>query len=175
MNCQPALFAAKQGRRSRPCRFCFICPEEREKILDLYAGCGSFTFALAKVGIVHAVESHAPALKALELSAGRAGLGGRITTEVRDLDRQPLMGKELSKFDAILFDPPRAGAREQARFLSESDVPVIIAISCNPATFGRDAAVLIDGGYNLERVMPVDQFTWSDHVEVAAIFRKDPK
>lgn len=170
----PFLQPSKEGEIALV-EFALSALRNEKKILDLYAGCGSFTFALAKVGIVHAVESHAPALKALELSAGRAGLGGRITTEVRDLDRQPLMGKELSKFDAILFDPPRAGAREQARFLAESDVPVIIAISCNPATFGRDAVALIEGGYTLERVMPVDQFTWSDHVEVAAIFRKDPK
>lgn len=167
----PFLQPSKDGETALV-NFALSALNHEKKILDLYAGCGSFTFALATVGIVHAVESHAPALKSLELSAGRAGLGGRITTEVRDLDRQPLMGKELSRFDAILFDPPRAGAREQTRFLAESDVPLIIAISCNPATFGRDAAILIEGGYEIEKIMPVDQFTWSDHVEVAAIFRK---
>lgn len=170
----PFLQPSKDGENALV-EFALSALNEEKKILDLYAGCGSFTFALAQKGVVHAVESHAPALKALELSAGRAGLGGRITTEVRDLDRQPLMDKELAKYDAVLFDPPRAGAREQARCLADSDIPLIIAISCNPATFGRDAATLREGGYRIERVLPVDQFTWSDHVEVAAILRKDVK
>ncbi|MDV7339983.1 class I SAM-dependent RNA methyltransferase [Terasakiella sp. A23] len=144
-----------------------------KKILDLYAGCGSFTFVLAEKAIVHAVESNGAALKTLELSAGRNKMGGRITTEVRDLSRQPLMGKELEKYDALLFDPPRAGAKEQAEEIAQSDIPLVIAISCNPATFARDAAALIDGGYSLDKVIPVDQFTWSAHVEVAAIFTKN--
>jgi len=152
--------------------FALSCLDKEKKILDLYAGCGSFTFALATKGIVHAVESNPAALKSLELSAGRAGIGGRITTETRDLSRQPLMGKELEKFDAILFDPPRAGAKEQAVEIAKSNIPVVIAISCNPSTFGRDAAAMIEGGYTLEKVMPVDQFTWSAHVEIAAVFRK---
>lgn len=143
-----------------------------KKILDLYAGCGSFTFALAKHAIVHAVESHEPAIKALERAAGRANMGGRITTEVRDLSRQPLMGKELAKFDAILFDPPRSGAKEQAEAIADCPVKTVIAISCNPATFGRDIAQLIEGGYQLKRLVPVDQFTWSAHIEVAAILEK---
>jgi 23S rRNA (uracil1939-C5)-methyltransferase len=154
--------------------FALSALSDEKKILDLYAGCGSFTFALAKHGIVHAVESYAPAMKALERSAGRANLGGRISCEVRDLDRQPLMGKELSKYDAVLFDPPRAGAQAQAEELAKSNIALIIAISCNPATFSRDAQALINGGYMLEKLMPVDQFVWSDHVEVAAIFSKTP-
>ena len=99
-------------------------------------------------------------------------MGGRITTEVRDLTRQPLMGKELEKFDAVLFDPPRAGAKEQAEELAKSNIALIIAVSCNPTTFARDAAALLEGGYKLEKVVPIDQFTWSAHVEVLAIFKK---
>lgn len=168
----PFLQPSKQGEDALVDLALSALSGKEKKILDLYAGCGSFTFALAQKSIVHAVESNAAALKALELSAGRNKLGGRITTEVRDLSRQPLMGKELDKFDALLFDPPRAGAKEQAEEIARSKVPLVIAISCNPATFARDAAALIDGGYTLEKVVPVDQFTWSAHVEVAAIFRK---
>lgn len=168
----PFLQPSKDGENALV-GFAISALSAEKKILDLYAGCGSFTFALAKKGIVHAVESNPAALKALELSAGRAGLGGRITTEVRDLSRQPLMGKELDKYGAVLFDPPRAGAKEQAVELAKSNIPLVIAISCNPSTFARDAAALLEGGYNLERVVPVDQFTWSAHVEVAAIFRKE--
>ncbi|WP_135075657.1 RsmD family RNA methyltransferase [Terasakiella sp. SH-1] len=167
----PFLQPSKEGEQALV-DFALSALSGEKKILDLYAGCGSFTFALATKGIVHAVETNEAALKALELSAGRASLGGRITTEVRDLDRQPLMGKELDKYDAVLFDPPRAGAREQAEALAESNIPLIIAISCNPATFGRDANALLKGGYHIDKLMPVDQFIWSDHVEVAAIFRK---
>ncbi len=167
----PFLQPSKQGEE-RLVEFALSALSGEKKVLDLYAGCGSFTFALAQKAIVHAVESNGAALKALERSAGRADLGGRITTEVRDLSRQPLMGKELAKYDAVLFDPPRAGAREQSVELAKSDIPLIIAISCNPATFARDAQSLIEGGYRLEEVLPVDQFTWSDHVEIAALFRK---
>lgn len=147
--------------------------DAEKKILDLYCGCGSFTFALAQKAIVHGVEANPTAIKALELSAGRGAMGGRITTEVRDLTRQPLMGKELEKFDAVLFDPPRAGAKEQAEELAKSNIALIIAVSCNPTTFARDASALIEGGYKLEKVVPIDQFTWSAHVEVLAIFRKN--
>ncbi|NVK20245.1 MAG: class I SAM-dependent RNA methyltransferase [Methylocystaceae bacterium] len=169
---QPFLQPSKQGEDALVNLAVSALSGKEKKILDLYAGCGSFTFALAEKAIVHAVESNAAALKTLELSAGRNKMGGRITTEVRDLSRQPLMGKELEKYDAVLFDPPRAGAKEQAEEIARSDIPLVIAISCNPATFGRDAAALIEGGYRLEKVVPVDQFTWSAHVEVAAIFRK---
>lgn len=169
---QPFLQPSKQGEDALVDLALSALSGKEKKILDLYAGCGSFTFALAEKAIVHAVESNAAALKTLELSAGRNKMGGRITTEVRDLSRQPLMGKELDKYDAVLFDPPRAGAKEQAEEIARSNIPLVIAISCNPATFGRDAAALIEGGYILEKTVPVDQFTWSAHVEVAAVFRK---
>jgi len=143
------------------------------KMLDLYAGCGSFTFVLAETGTVHAVEANEAALKAMERSAGHAGIGGQITTETRDLSRQPLMDKELEDVDLLVFDPPRAGAKEQAEEIAKSAIPTVIAISCNPATFARDARALVDGGYRLDKIMPVDQFTWSSHVEVAAVFYKD--
>jgi 23S rRNA (uracil1939-C5)-methyltransferase len=93
-----------------------------------------------------------------------------VTTERRDLFANPLTASELSRFDAVVFDPPRAGAREQSTRIAESGVPTVVAVSCNPATFARDARILTDGGYRLERVTPVDQFVWSAHVELVARF-----
>ena len=109
---------------------------------------------------------------AIEGAAARANLAGRITSETRDLDRRPLLAKELERFDAVVFDPPRAGARRQAETLAESSVPRIVALSCNPGTFARDARILIDGGYAMGQVQPIDQFLWSAHVEMAAVFRR---
>ena len=93
-----------------------------------------------------------------------------VTAARRDLFTDPLTAPELSRFDAVVFDPPRAGAREQAARIAESSVPTVVAVSCNPATFARDARILTDGGYRLERVIPVDQFVWSAHVELVARF-----
>jgi len=95
-----------------------------------------------------------------------------IETKVRDLFREPLSAKELESFDAVVLDPPRAGAAAQAVALAASRVAIVAAISCNPATLARDARILIDGGYRLERVTPIDQFLYSPHVEAVAIFRR---
>ena len=95
-----------------------------------------------------------------------------VTVEHRDLDRNPLPVEALAKYRAIVFDPPRAGAARQVVALAASSVPVIASISCNPATFARDAAMLIAGGYRLERVVPVDQFVWTPHLELVAVFRR---
>ncbi len=99
-------------------------------------------------------------------------LGGRVTAEVRDLETRPIMVDELRRYDAAVFDPPRAGAKAQARALAESEVSRIVAVSCNPATFGRDARTLVEGGYRLTRVVPVDQFLWSAEVELIAWFER---
>lgn len=167
----PFLQPSKRGEEALVNQALSALSDEK-KVLDLFAGCGSFTLPLAEKFVVHAVESNASALKAMERAAGRASLGGRITTEVRDLDRQPLMDKELEPYQAVLFDPPRAGAMEQSKTLAESKVPLIIAVSCNPATLARDLEILIKGGYRLERITPVDQFTWSAHVEAVAVLRR---
>ena len=143
-----------------------------KRVLDLYAGLGTFTFALAKRASVHAVDGARGAIAALTSAAARALLSGRVTAEVRDLEMRPLMREELRRFDALVFDPPRAGAKAQARALADSQVPRIVAVSCNPATFGRDARVLVDGGYRLARVVPVDQFLWSVQVELVAWFER---
>jgi 23S rRNA (uracil1939-C5)-methyltransferase len=139
-----------------------------KRVLDLYAGLGTFTFAIAERAAVHAVDGARSAIAALTAAAARATLGGRVTAENRDLESRPLMPDELRRFDAAVFDPPRAGAKSQARALAESGIARLVAVSCNPATFGRDARALVDGGYRLMRVVPVDQFVWSAQVELVA-------
>lgn len=146
--------------------------EGAKRIADLYCGLGSFSVGLSRQAVVRAVDVIEPPVRALERAAGRAGLGGHIVAEVRDLDRQPLDAKALSKFDAVLFDPPRIGALEQVQNIAASNVPKVVAVSCNPATFARDARILVDGGYRLIDVLPVDQFTFSAHVELVARFER---
>ncbi len=135
---------------------------------DLFAGCGTFSGPMVARGSVEAFDSVAPAINALDKAKGAAPL--RAT--VRDLFRDPLRPEELKRFDAVVFDPPRVGAREQVGALAVSQCPVIVGVSCNPATFARDARLLVEGGYTLDSVQVVDQFTWSHHVEVVAGFSK---
>jgi len=141
------------------------------RVADLYAGLGTFSFALAAHAAVHAVEGSRAAATALAAAAARAGLP-RVTSECRDLEERPLAGAELARFDAVVFDPPRAGAKAQSAALARSAVPRLVAVSCNPASFARDARLLADGGYRLRRVQPVDAFTWSPHVELVARFER---
>lgn len=144
------------------------------RIADLFAGCGPFGLRLAERSEVHAVDGDARALAALD-KAARAATGlRRITTETRDLFRRPLLGPELARFDAVVFDPPRAGAEAQAAQLSRAQIPLAVGVSCDAGTFVRDAAVLSGGGYRLERVWPLDQFKHSPHVELVGLFRRDP-
>jgi 23S rRNA (uracil1939-C5)-methyltransferase len=137
--------------------------------LDLFAGLGTFTFALAAGGAVHAVEGDAAAAAALATAAPAAS---GVTVERRDLERDPIPAATLGRYAAVVFDPPRAGSARQAAALAASPVPTIAAVSCNPATFARDARLLLDGGYRLERVVPVDQFVWTPHLELVASFRR---
>ena len=144
------------------------------RVADLFAGCGPLTLAIARTAAVHAVESDVAALAGLDRSA-RAASGLRaITTERRDLFRRPLLPLELDAFDAVVFDPPRAGAEAQARQLAAARVPLVIGIACDAGTFARDAATLVAGGYRLESVTPVDQFRHSGHVEMVGVFRREP-
>jgi 23S rRNA (uracil1939-C5)-methyltransferase len=136
---------------------------ESKRTADLFAGLG--TFALG-VGANYAAEASRDTAAALK----RVAPG--TTVEHRDLYRRPLDGAELAKFDAVILDPPRAGANEQIRALASSSVPQIAYISCNPATFARDAKTLVDGGYRLEWIRPVGQFCWSTHTELAACFAR---
>ncbi|MBU1376711.1 MAG: class I SAM-dependent RNA methyltransferase [Alphaproteobacteria bacterium] len=142
------------------------------RIADLFCGVGTFTFRLAEIAPVHAVDVTAEAVGALTAAlAGAPGLKG-ITTETRDLVRRPLLVHDLRHTDVAVFDPPRAGAAEQAVELAGSGVSRVIGVSCNPATFARDARTLIDAGFRLERVLPVDQFLWSPHVELVGVFSR---
>jgi 23S rRNA (uracil1939-C5)-methyltransferase len=145
------------------------------RIADLYAGIGTFALPLALGGAkVHAVDAGRAEIGAIAAAARSAMLPGP-TTELRDLDKRPLDPATLGGFDAVIFDPPRAGAKAQAAQLAQSTVATIVAVSCNPASFARDARLLLDGGYRLERLQPVDQFLWSPHLEVAAVFRRGPR
>ncbi|RAZ80346.1 class I SAM-dependent RNA methyltransferase [Mesorhizobium atlanticum] len=142
------------------------------KVADLFAGCGSFALRLGAKSEVHAVEGEAAALAALD-RAYRFGTGlKRVTSERRDLFRRPLTFKELNAFDGLVFDPPRAGAEDQSKQIARSDVPLVAAVSCNPVTLARDLRILVDGGYALKSVTPIDQFLWSAHVEAVALLEK---
>ena len=143
-----------------------------KRIADLFSGAGAFTFPLAARAQVHAVDGDRALIAALRAAADAAGFGGKITTDLRDLLKRPLVADELKKFDAVVFDPPRAGASSQAGRITAARIPLVVAVSCNPTTFARDAKLLIDGGYALEKVVPVDQFLWTPHLEVFAVFRR---
>lgn len=142
------------------------------RVVDLFSGSGTFTLPLAEGAEVHAVEGDSAMLEALD-RGWRAAKGlKKVTTEARDLFRQPLLPDELNRFNAIAIDPPRAGAEAQIREIARSSVARIAAVSCNPVTFARDARILLDAGYALTRLVVVDQFRWSTHVELTAHFRR---
>lgn len=140
------------------------------RIADLYCGVGTFTFRLAQIAAVHAADFAPEAVGALTAALATApGLHG-VTAEARDLVRRPVLAAELKKVDVAVFDPPRAGAAEQAAELARSAVARVVGVSCNPATFARDARTLLDAGFALTRVLPVDQFLWSPHIELVGVF-----
>jgi 23S rRNA (uracil1939-C5)-methyltransferase len=148
--------------------------EHAPRVADLFAGCGTFGLPLAAAGhAVHALEADAAMLEALRDAARRAGLEARLTTERRDLQMAPLAGAELDRFDALIIDPPRAGARAQAAAVARSAVARLAMVSCNPATFARDARILLDGGYRCLWVQPVDAFLWSSRIELVAAFARE--
>ncbi len=147
------------------------------KVVDLFCGSGTFALRLARGATVRAIEGEQAALAALDRAArGGAGALRQIRAERRDLFRNPLTAGELDDFgkgpEAIVFDPPRAGAEAQAREIARSKVPVVVAVSCNPATLARDLRVLADGGYRPQSLLPVDQFRHSPHIEVVAVLSR---
>ncbi len=145
------------------------------RVVDLFAGVGTFTLPLAEQAEVHAVEGDVAMMMALEKGArGTEGLK-RVSVEVRDLFRRPLEADEFKGVDGVVIDPPRAGAEAQIACLAKAQIPVIAYVSCNPVTFARDAKVLIGAGYALDWVQVVDQFRWSAHVELAARFARPGK
>jgi 23S rRNA (uracil1939-C5)-methyltransferase len=143
------------------------------RVADLFAGLGTFALRLADRGPTLAVEGDAALVPAMKKAADAAGGPmGSLEVQRRDLFRSPLGPLELKRVEAVVFDPPRAGARNQAEQLARSQVPLIVGVSCDPATFARDARILVDGGWRLERVTPVDQFRHSPHVELVGVFRR---
>ncbi|KIQ01767.1 RNA methyltransferase [Agrobacterium tumefaciens] len=143
-----------------------------KRIADLFCGSGTFALRLARLGKVHAVEAEEKALKALDLAARNTQGLKPVTIEKRDLFRHALTAKELKNYDAVVFDPPRAGAEAQCKELARSTVKKIVAVSCNPLSLARDLAILVEGGYRITKVTPVDQFLWSPHVEAVATLEK---
>ena len=141
------------------------------RVVDLFAGCGTFALPLAARAEVHAVEGDSAMIAALDRAWRDTPNLKRVTSQARDLFRRPLLPDELGKMEAAVIDPPRAGAAAQIAELARAQVPVIAHVSCNPATFARDAATLTGAGYSLDFVQPVDQFRWSTHVELVGAFR----
>ena len=144
-------------------------------VVDLFAGCGTFTLPLAGSADVLALEGEEDLLSALD-SGWRMGEGLKtVTTQKRDLFRNPLLPEELRKFDAVVIDPPRAGAAAQCRALGQSDISRIAFVACNPVTFARDARTLTEAGFTIDHVQVVDQFRWSPHVELVAAFSRQAR
>jgi 23S rRNA (uracil1939-C5)-methyltransferase len=143
-----------------------------KSVADLFCGMGPFTLRLAETAKVFAADADRPAIAALQKAVRHTQGLKPVTAQSRDLFRDPLAPVELKPYDAVVFDPPRAGAEAQSRELARSAVKTVVAVSCEPRTFARDAAILVAGGYRLEKVTPVDQFAWSMHVEIIGVFRK---
>ncbi|WP_298959006.1 class I SAM-dependent RNA methyltransferase [uncultured Roseibium sp.] len=144
-----------------------------KSVADLFSGVGTFALRLARGANVHAVEGDAAAISAFDKALRKPQGLKKVTFEKRDLYRRPLVAHELEPFDAVVFDPPRAGAQAQAEQLAASKVKKAVAVSCNPATLARDLRILIDGGFVLQTVTPVDQFAYSPHIEVVAVLTRE--
>lgn len=167
-----AFLQATRAGEEALARLVLAALEGARSAADLFCGVGPFALRLAEQMRVLAVDSSGPAVAALGEASRRTSGLKPVTTDVRDLFRQPWMPRELAGFDAVVIDPPRAGAEAQARQLARSAVRTVVSVSCDPATFARDAEILLEGGYRLESVTPVDQFAWTAHVEVVGVFRK---
>ena len=146
------------------------CLGSAKHVVDLFSGCGTFTFPTAETADVHSVEGEGDLLQALDAGWRKSEGLKRVTTEVRDLFRRPLEPDELNRFDAAILDPPRAGAAAQIQCLTKSKIRKIVMVSCNPVTFARDAETLTQAGFDMEWVHPIDQFRWSPHIELVGKF-----
>jgi 23S rRNA (uracil1939-C5)-methyltransferase len=147
---------------------------ERARVVEFHAGCGTITFALAAKASVRAWEGDQALVTALREAANRAGLGGQVRAEARDLVRQPVRAEELKGTDVIVLDPPHAGAERQMPAIATSGVGTVIYVSCNPAALARDAAGLAVAGYRLVAATPIDQFLYSPRLESVSVFRLAP-
>ncbi|MCC3861314.1 23S rRNA (uracil(1939)-C(5))-methyltransferase RlmD [Pseudemcibacter aquimaris] len=145
---------------------------DASKVVDLFSGCGTFSIAAANSSNVHAVENNEEMLTALKLSANQMTGIKKVTTELRDLFKRPLLPHELNEFDAAIIDPPRAGAKHQMEEIIKSDIQKLVMISCNPITFSRDVQSLIDAGFEMGAVTPVDQFLYAPHLEIVSVFTR---
>jgi len=143
-----------------------------DRVADLFCGSGAFSFRLAERATVTAIDSSEGAIAALKGGISTAAGLKSITASARDLTRRPYLAMEMKKTEAVVFDPPRAGAPEQAGEIGRSKVPLAVAVSCNLATFARDARTLVDAGFKLVKVLPVDQFLWSPHIELVGVFQR---
>jgi len=163
---------AVEAAESEMARLAVEAVDGAARVADLFCGAGAFTFPLAERSAVVAADAAAPAITALRAAVGSAPGLKAVSAEARDLFRRPLSATELRKVEAVVFDPPRAGAAAQAAEIAASDAAVVVGVSCNPATFARDARTLVEAGFRLEKVTPVDQFLWSAHVELVGVFRR---
>ncbi|MCP8897168.1 class I SAM-dependent RNA methyltransferase [Shinella daejeonensis] len=143
-----------------------------KRVADLFSGSGTFALRIARRAKVHAVEGEEKSLAALDRAARHTQGLKPVTVERRDLFRRPLMASELKPYDAVVFDPPRAGAEDQCREIARSGVKTVVAVSCNPLSLARDLAILTAAGYRIRQVTPIDQFLWSAHVEAVAVLEK---
>jgi len=141
---------------------------EGKQFADLFSGCGTFSGAMLSRGSVDSFESSNSAVKSLS----EATRNFPLKVYRRDLFKNPIRHQDLNRFDAIVFDPPRAGCEEQAHQMALSKCKTLIGVSCNPATFARDAKILVRGGYQLQSLQVIDQFLWSHHVELVGVFKK---
>jgi 23S rRNA (uracil1939-C5)-methyltransferase len=144
-----------------------------KSVIDLFGGIGTLSLELLPERRVHVVEGDADAVAAVTQAARLPSLQGKLRVEQRDMATEPVMAEALRSYDAAIIDPPRAGAIAQARELASSGIATIVYVSCDPGTFARDARILVNGGYALEQVVPIDQFLWSGHVELVALFRRN--
>jgi 23S rRNA (uracil1939-C5)-methyltransferase len=167
-----AFLQATEAGESELARLVCAHAGKAQNIADLFCGVGPFALRLAENARVTAIDIDAAAIAALKNAASTTSGLKPIAAEARDLFQRPLVAPELKRFDAVIFDPPRPGAEAQARQLAASAVPVIIAVSCNRTTFARDVRILVDGGYRLTAVTPLDQFRYSFHVEIVARLEK---
>jgi 23S rRNA (uracil1939-C5)-methyltransferase len=143
-----------------------------KRVVDLFSGSGTFALRIARKAKVHAVEGDDKSLKALDHAARTTQGLKPVTIEKRDLFRRPVTAQELKVYDAVVFDPPRAGAETQVKEIARSGVKTIAAVSCNPITLARDLRILVDAGYRIQSVTPIDQFLWSTHVETVALLTR---
>ena len=163
---------AVQASEDEMVRLVLAATAKAKRVADLFCGLGTFTFPLARRARVLAVDQEEESIAALQAAARHAQGLKPIEAKVRDLFRMPISVRELEGFDAVVFDPARSGAEDQATQLARSKVRTVVAVSCNPGTLARDARILVDGGYTLDYVKPIDQFLFSHHVEAVALLRR---